>query len=904
MLLQDVVFLDSMMSFARERIPTRAVHATGSGAFGYFNVTQDITRYCKAKIFSSVGKRTRVAVRLSLAALDKGSPETVRDLHGFSVKFYTEDGIWDIVGFDTPVFFLRDAMLIPSLVHMILRNPVTNMKDNDMLWDFVTKVPEATYCVMTLLSDNGIPDGYRHMNGFAQNIFKMVNESGNAVYVKFHFLTDQGVKNLMSQEAEKMSVLDPDYYTRDLYNAIANGDYPSWTMYIQVMTFEEAEHFRWNPFDVTKIWPEDEYELIEVGKLVLDRNPSNYFADVEQIALNPGNLVPGIEPSPDKVLQGRLLAYTDSQRHRVGENYLQLPINCPFSDGVTNYQRDGPMAFYSQGSGPNYYPNSFNGPTPNPWGALSTFNVSGEVKRYDDSDDDNYSQPAMYWSSLSAEHQDRLVQTIALYLNRTLHSIQTGGQLIKTGYGTALFDVMDSLTVGHRGPMVMDAVYFDTMSHFNRERIPDRVIFARGSGAYGYFEVTEDISKYCRAEMFELGKKTKILVRFSAGSLDRGAQETVRAPVGFAVKFYSEDGIQDILASNIEVSAARDPLRFILTVSANGRNPATNLRDLTMKWDYYASNDESINAIMHLYSHRGIPDGWRGMPGYSQNTFKLVNAKGKAVYARFVFLPYGKSRYLSSETASKLRGTDPDYNTRDLYNAIARGNYPFWSFNIQVMTIEQAKRSKFNPFDVTKLWPENYYPLIKVGRFVLNQNPKNFFADIEQAAFNPAHMVPGIEPSPDKMLQGRMFAYGDSQRYRLGPNYMQLSVNCPCRGQHTRLTNYERDGAQLYYSQGGAPTYYPNSFGGPVNSPWGASSLYGVSGYVRRYNTTQDDNYYQATTFWKSLSADQKNELVENVKQEVVQLSSGKIKLMVAEMFSRVNMEELGSKIRKGMGLY
>ncbi|KAJ4436541.1 hypothetical protein ANN_16572 [Periplaneta americana] len=428
MLLQDVVFLDSMMSFAREQSRperstpqavnrTRATRFTArranrgvdynsglpsslcyeisscllvAGAFGYFNVTQDITRYCKAKIFSSVGKRTRVAVRLSLAALDKGSPETVRDLHGFSVKFYTEDGIWDIVGFDTPVFFLRDAMLIPSLVHMILRNPVTNMKDNDMLWDFVTKVPEATYCVMTLLSDNEIPDGYRHMNGFAQNIFRMVNESGNAVYVKFHFLTnpvvkllqtDQGVKNLMSEEAEKMSVMDPDYFTRDLYNAIANGDYPSWTMYIQVMTFEEAEHFRWNPFDVTKIWPEDEYELIKVGKLVLDRNPSNYFADVEQIALNPGNLVPGIEPSPDKVLQGRLLAYTDSQRHRVGENYLQLPINCPFSDGVTNYQRDGPMAYYSQGSGPNYYPNSFNGPAPNPWGALSTFNVSGEVKR-------------------------------------------------------------------------------------------------------------------------------------------------------------------------------------------------------------------------------------------------------------------------------------------------------------------------------------------------------------------------------------------------------------------------------------------------------------------------------------------------------------------------------------------
>ncbi|KAJ4436542.1 hypothetical protein ANN_16573 [Periplaneta americana] len=423
-LLQDLVLLDSLMSFARERIPVRTIHARGSGAFGYFEVTKDITRYCKAKIFSSVGKKTRLAARFSLQTWDKGSPETQRDFHGFAVKFYTADGIWDIVGADSPVFFVRDALLTPPMIHAFIRNPVTNIRDKDMIWDFFTKVPESVFYVMTLFSDNGIPDGYRHMNGYGIHTFKMVNESGNVVYVKFHFLTDQGLKNLMSEEGAKITITDPDYYTRDLYNAIANGDYPSWTMYIQVMSHEEANNFRWNPFDDTKIWPEDEYPLIEVGKLVLDRNPSNYFADVEQIAFTPSHMVPGIEPSPDKVLQGRLFVYADSQRYRVGSNYLQLPVNCPFAHGVTNYERDGPMAYYNQGDAPNYYPNSFNGPTPDPWGALSTFNVSGEARRYDDSDDDNYSQPAMYWNSLSAEQQDRMVENILSSLKPALPSLQ------------------------------------------------------------------------------------------------------------------------------------------------------------------------------------------------------------------------------------------------------------------------------------------------------------------------------------------------------------------------------------------------------------------------------------------------------------------------------------------------
>nr|KAG5702811.1 hypothetical protein BaRGS_001893 [Batillaria attramentaria] len=402
-LLQDFVYTDEMAHFNRERIPERVVHAKGSGAFGYFEVTHDITRYCKASIFSQIGKKTPLAVRFSTV-----------------VKFYTDEGNWDLVGNNTPIFFIRDPMLFPSFIHTQKRNPATNLKDPDMFWDFITLRPETTHQVSFLFSDRGTPDGYRHMNGYGSHTFKLVNKDNEAVYCKFHYKTDQGIKNLMADKAQQLSGDDPDYAQRDLFNAIADGNFPSYTMYIQVMTFEEAEKFRWNPFDLTKVWPHGEFPLIPVGRIVLNRNPKNYFAEVEQIAFSPIHMVPGIEPSPDKMLQVCICW------HRLGSNYLQIPVNCPFNTRARNYQRDGPQCVDDNQTGaPNYYPNSFSGPMDNPQKLECPVHISGDVQRYNTADDDNFSQVGLFWNKvLKPEERTRLIENIAGHLKDAQEFIQ------------------------------------------------------------------------------------------------------------------------------------------------------------------------------------------------------------------------------------------------------------------------------------------------------------------------------------------------------------------------------------------------------------------------------------------------------------------------------------------------
>ncbi|XP_065837097.1 catalase-like [Oscarella lobularis] len=426
-LLQDFNFLDEMAHFDRERVPERVVHAKGAGAFGYFEVTHDITQYCKAKVFEKIGKRTPLAVRFSTVGGESGSADTVRDPRGFAVKFYTEEGNWDLVGNNTPIFFIRDPILFPSFIHTQKRNPVTHLKDPDMFWDFISLRPETIHQVCFLFSDRGIPDGYRHMNGYGSHTFKMVNEKGEPIYVKFHYKTDQGIKNLPVDKAGQLSGSDPDYAIRDLYNSIAEGKFPSWTLYLQVMTFEEAEKHHWNPFDLTKVWPHKEFPLIPVGRIVLDRNPVNYFAEVEQIGFSPSHMVPGIEPSPDKMLQGRLFSYDDTHRHRIGANYLQLPVNSPQKAKVRNYQRDGPMTVHdNQAGAPNYYPNSFQGPKEESRAAPTRFQVSTcDVARYNSADEDNFTQVSTFWTEvLSEQERQRLVENIAGHLKDAKEFIQ------------------------------------------------------------------------------------------------------------------------------------------------------------------------------------------------------------------------------------------------------------------------------------------------------------------------------------------------------------------------------------------------------------------------------------------------------------------------------------------------
>ncbi len=360
-LLQDFFLHEKLAQFNRERIPERIVHAKGSGAFGRFVVTQDISRYTRAKIFSEIGKETRMFVRFSTVGGEKGSADTERDPRGFALKFYTEDGNWDLVGNNTPVFFIKDAKKFPDFIHTQKRDPRTHTKSPTMMWDFWSLNPESLHQVLILMSDRGTPDGYRHMHGYGSHTFSMVNKENERVYVKFHLRTQQGIKNFDGSHADSMRGIDPDYAQRDLVKAIDAKDFPRWTMYIQVMTETQASDFYWNPFDVTKTWSQKEYPLLEVGYFELNEIPSNYFRDVEQAAFAPTNVIDGIGFSPDKMLQGRIFAYPDSQRYRIGSNYQDLPVNaCPFM--VNNYHRDGAMKFTDNGgAAPNYYPNSFDG---------------------------------------------------------------------------------------------------------------------------------------------------------------------------------------------------------------------------------------------------------------------------------------------------------------------------------------------------------------------------------------------------------------------------------------------------------------------------------------------------------------------------------------------------------------
>jgi catalase len=358
-LLQDYFLHEDMAHFNRERIPERVVHAKGSGAFGTFTVTHDITKYTKAKIFSKIGKETKMFIRFSTVGGEKGSADTERDPRGFAMKFYTEDGNWDLVGNNTPVFFIKDPKKFSHFIHTQKRDPKTNCKSATMMWDFWSLNPESLHQVMILMSDRGTPFSFRNMDGFGSHTFSLINKANERVYVKFHFKTQQGIKNFINAQAVEMKGLDPDHAQRDLVEAIENKNFPKWSLKIQVMTDEEAKNFRWNPFDLTKIWPHADFPLIDVGEIELNEIPQNYFRDVEQSAFAPANVVDGIGYSPDKMLQGRLLSYPDAHRYRLGVNYDQLPVNrCPYM--VANYQRDGHMQFGDNGgAAPNYRPNSF-----------------------------------------------------------------------------------------------------------------------------------------------------------------------------------------------------------------------------------------------------------------------------------------------------------------------------------------------------------------------------------------------------------------------------------------------------------------------------------------------------------------------------------------------------------------
>ena len=409
-LLQDFYLHEKLAHFNRERIPERIVHAKGTGAFGKFTVTGDITKYTRAKLFNKIGNECRVLVRFSTVGGEKGSADTERDPRGFAVKFYTEDGNWDLVGNNTPVFFIKDAKKFPDFIHTQKRNPKTNLKMPTEMWDYFSLNPESLHQVMILFSDRGTPYGYRHMDGFGSHTFSLINSNNEQIWIKFHFKTKQGIKNFTGPEANEMRGKDPDFSQRDLVDAINKGDFPKWSMQIQLMTNEQAGKFRWNPFDVTKIWSHSDYPMIEVGTLELNEIPSNYFAEVEQAAFEPSNTVDGIGLSPDKMLQGRILAYPDAHRYRLGANYEQIPVNRPINE-VNNYHRDGFMTVNGNGGdAPNYYPNSFDNIETDKEYKTPPMKLDSELADFYDrneNNDDHYTQPGLLFRKVMNDEEKK-----------------------------------------------------------------------------------------------------------------------------------------------------------------------------------------------------------------------------------------------------------------------------------------------------------------------------------------------------------------------------------------------------------------------------------------------------------------------------------------------------------------
>lgn len=411
MLLQDVWFLEKMAHFDREVIPERRMHAKGSGAFGTFTVTNDISRYSSAKIFSEVGKQTEMFARFSTVAGERGAADAERDIRGFAVKFYTEEGNWDLVGNNTPVFFFRDPLKFPDLNHAVKRDPRTNLRSAENNWDFWTNLPESLHQVTIVMSDRGIPASYRHMHGFGSHTYSLINAEGERFWVKFHHVNQQGIKNLTDEEAGALVGADRESHQRDLFDAIENGDFPKWKLMVQIMPEADAETYKYHPFDLTKVWSKKDYPLIEVGEWELNRNAENYFADVEQAAFSPAHVVPGISFSPDRMLQGRLFSYGDAQRYRLGVNHHQIPVNAP-KNPVNSYHRDGAMRVDgNQGRTPGIEPNSYGRWAEQPAYAEPAHAVGAVADRFNYRQDDaNYfEQPGILFREKMTQEQRQVL---------------------------------------------------------------------------------------------------------------------------------------------------------------------------------------------------------------------------------------------------------------------------------------------------------------------------------------------------------------------------------------------------------------------------------------------------------------------------------------------------------------
>jgi catalase len=418
LLMQDYQLLEKLAHQNRERIPERTVHAKGSGAYGTLTIAHDITRYTKASVFAKVGKQTEALLRFSTVAGERGAADAERDVRGFALKFYTDEGNWDLVGNNTPVFFVRDPVKFPDFIHTQKRHPKSNLRSPTAMWDFWSLSPESLHQVTILMSDRGLPKSLRHVNGYGSHTYSFINAQNERFWVKFHFKTMQGIQTMTNAEGDAIIAKDRESSQRDLFEAIERGEFPKWKFQIQVMPEKDAETYRWNPFDLTKVWPHKDYPLIDVGILELNHNPENYFAEVEQSAFSPSNIVPGIGFSPDKMLQARIFSYADAHRYRIGTHYEMLPVNRPKS-AVHTYNADGPMRFDApKNTNAFYEPNSFGGPVQDQHFAEPPLKIFGNVDRYNHRyGNDDYTQPGDLFRLMSPAQKQQLFSNIAGAMN-------------------------------------------------------------------------------------------------------------------------------------------------------------------------------------------------------------------------------------------------------------------------------------------------------------------------------------------------------------------------------------------------------------------------------------------------------------------------------------------------------
>ena len=459
-----------------------------------------------------------------------------------------------------------------------------------------------------------------------------------------------------------------------------------------------------------------------------------------------------------------------------------------------------------------------------------------------------------------------------------------------------------SLTVGPDGPILLQDHYaIEKMAQFNRERVPERQPHAKGGGAFGHFEVTNDVSAYTKADLFQPGRKTDLLIRFSTVAGERGSPDTWRDPRGFAIKFYTQQGNYDMVGNNTPIFFMRDPMKFMDFIRSQKRRADTNLRDNDMQWDYWSLSPESAHQVIWLMGDRGIPHTWRNMDGFSSHTYMWVNAAGEQFWVRYHFKTDQGIEFFTQAEADAMAGTDGDFHTRDLHNAVERGDYPSWTLKIQIMPFEAAKDYRFNPFDITKIISQKDYPLIEVGRMTLDRNPSDYHTEIEQAAFEVSNMVPGIGPSPDKMLLGRMFAYPDAHRAWIGTNYNELPVNAP----HNEVRPYSKDGHMRYHNPGD-PTYVPNSKGGPSadTERFGEPAGWHNDGDMVRAAATlhaEDDDWGQAGTLVRDIMDDAaRQRLVSNIVGQLLNGVSEPVLLRTFEYLHNVD-NALGDRVELGV---